>query len=219
MSLSISARPRTARGRHLGALRREGIVPAVVYGPQQQATAIQADERDLQRLYQRAGRSTLIDLAIEGDRPRKVLIRDFQVHPRSGRPLHADFFAVNLAEKTQAEIPVLVSGESPAVAAKLGLVLQALSVLRVEALPADLPGHLSADVSVLTAADSTITAGDIELPAGVTLLTDPGDVVAKISGRRVRAGGEGGEDEEGAEAEAEEGAEPSAESDGDTPEA
>ena len=215
MSLSISARPRALRGRHLGGLRRDGVIPAVVYGHDYQSLAIETDLRELERLYHRAGRTQLIDLAVEGRRTRKVLIRELQINPRSGHPIHVDFFAPNLREKTTADIPVVLVGESPAVAAKQGVVLQVASSVRVEALPTDLPGQISADVVALDHTDAAITAADLVLPHGVTLLVDPAEVIAKISGRRVREieeelaaegaeAGEGGEAAAGSEASSEE---------------
>jgi large subunit ribosomal protein L25 len=211
MSLSLSARPRTRLGRHAGSLRRDGTVPAVVYGHDYPSLSIETDLRELERLFHHAGRTQLIDLAVEGRRTRKVLIRELQVHPRSGRALHADFFAVNLREKTTADVPVVLVGESPAVAAKQGVVLQVASSVRVESLPADLPGQITVDVVVLDHADAAITAAELVLPHGVTLLVDPGEVIAKISGRRVRGAMDEEEEEAEAAAEEAEAGEPSAE--------
>jgi large subunit ribosomal protein L25 len=202
MSLSLSARPRTTRGRHLGALRREGHIPAVVYGHDYPSLAIETDLRELERLWHRAGRTQLVDLAVEGRRTRKVLIRELQFNPRSGRAIHADFFAINLAEKTTADVPVVLVGEAPAEVTKLGHVLLVATTVRVEALPADLPGQIIADISGLDHVDAGITAGELVLPDGVVLLVDPTDVIAKISARRVRGTAEEDEAAEAAEAEA-----------------
>jgi large subunit ribosomal protein L25 len=196
MSLSLSARPRATRGRHLGALRREGALPAVVYGHDYPSLAIETDLRELERLWQRAGRTQLVDLAVEGRRTRKVLIREMQMNPRSGRAIHVDFFAVNLTEKTSADVPVVLVGEAPAATSKLGVVLQVASTVRVEALPADLPGQIIVDIVVLDHADASISAGELVLPHGVVLLVDPAEVIAKMSVRRVR----GTADEEAEEA-------------------
>ena len=197
-TLSISARPRHERGRHVHALRRRGTVPAVVYGHEQPATAIEADAKTLERLWHRAGKTALVDLSVDGQEPRKVLIRELQVHPRSGRLLHADFFAVNLRSKIHADVPVHLTGESPAATRRLGQLLQTLTTLKVECLPADIPGQLPLDVGTLEELDAALTAGDVPLPSGVTLLTDPGDVVVKVVALRIREV----EEEEAAEAEA-----------------
>jgi len=213
-SLSLSARPRTETGRHARALRRSGLVPAVVYGHHQESLPISADARTLERLWHRAGRSHLVDLAVDGLPTRKVLIRELQTSPRTGRLLHADFFAVNLLEKLVVDIPLVVVGEAPAVTdTKVGQLLQTVNSVKLECLPGDIPAQLTVDVSGLTEVDAHITLGEIELPKGVTLVSaDLDETVVKISPLRVRE-----EEEEPAaaaegEAEAvpEEGGEPAA---------
>lgn len=183
---ALDARPRTLTGRHAAQLRREGAVPAVIYGHQQDSLAIEADVKSVERLWHRAGKTTLIDLTVEGHQPRKVLFREVQYHPRSGQCIHADFFAPNLRVKTIADVPVVLHGEAPAEAQKLGQVLQTATTVRVESLPTDLPHQLVLDVSALVDADAMLTAGDLVIPAGVTLLTDVAEVLVKISVKRVR---------------------------------
>jgi large subunit ribosomal protein L25 len=183
-ALSISARPREQRGRHLGSLRRNGMIPAVVYGHNQPSLAFETDARSLERLWHHAGKTTLLDLEIEGGSTRKVIIREIQFSPRTGALAHVDFFAPNLRQKTVADVPVVLVGEAPAVEQKLGLLLQVSTTLKVECLPGDLPSQLHADVSGLDVLDSHLVAAEVELPAKVTLLSDPGEVVAKIAGRR-----------------------------------
>ena len=183
-TLSISARPRELRGRHLGPLRRHGAVPVVVYGHNQPSLALETDARSLERLWHHAGKTTLLDLDIEGASTRKVIFREIQFSPRTGAVVHADFFAPNLRQKTIADVPVVLVGEAPAVEMKLGMLLQVAATLKVECLPGDLPSQLPADVGGLDALDSHLVAADVELPPRVTLLSDPGEVVAKIAGRR-----------------------------------
>ena len=186
--LSLSARPRTETGRHARALRRAGVVPAVVYGHRQESLPIAAETRALTRLWQRAGRSHLIDLDIEGHPSRKVLIRELQTNPRTGLVIHADFLAVNLREKLVVDVPVVVVGEAPAVTeSKIGQLLQTVNTVKVECLPGDIPAQLTVDVSGLAEIDAHITLGQVELPAGVTLVTaDVEETVVKISALRVR---------------------------------
>ena len=195
-TLSISARPRALSGRHLGQLRRVGVVPAVVYGHGREPLSLEADARTLERLYSRAGRTTLIDLKVEGARSQKVLIREIQFNKRTGVVIHADFFAPDLTVTTVGDVPIVISGEAPAEALKIGLLLQVSNTIKVEALPSDLPSQLVVDASSLVDLDSQLTAGDVPLPAGVTLVTDPGDVIAKIGGRRTRTGGVSAEEDE-----------------------
>ena len=187
-SLTIEARPREERGRHVHALRRHGRIPVVVYGHRQESLPLATDERSLDRIWHRAGRTHLIDLVIDGQRPRKVLIRDLQRHPRTGRLLHADFFAVNLLEKLTADIPLVVVGDAPAVTdTKVGQLLQTVNSIRVECLPSDLPPQFTVDVSSLVEVDQSITLRQVVLPEGVTLVHgDLDEVVVKVAPLRVR---------------------------------
>jgi large subunit ribosomal protein L25 len=188
--LSLAARPRAERGRHVRALRRTGYVPAVLYGAALPPQAIAAEAGALARIWARAGRSHLIDLSIDGKQASKVLIREYQIDPRTARPIHADFLAVNLLEKLAVDIPLTASGEAPAVVdLKIGVLQQVVNSLRIEALPGELPPHLSVDVSGLSAVDQAVRVRDVVLPPGVTLVghVDPDDVVMKIAALRVAA--------------------------------
>ena len=206
-ALSLAARPRSETGRAVRSLRRAGRVPAVVYGHRQEALAISADARTLGRLWRRAGRSHLVDLAVEGLPARKVLIRELQTSPRTGQVLHADFFAVNLLEKLVVDIPLVVVGESPAVTdTKVGQLLQTVNSVKLECLPGDIPAQLTVDISGLTEVDAHISLGQVVLPPGVALVNaDPEETVVKIAPLRVRE-----EEEEEPAAEAEEGEEAAA---------
>jgi large subunit ribosomal protein L25 len=135
----------------------------------------------------RAGRTQLIDLSVDGGRAQKVLVREMQIDPRSNRPIHADFFAVNLLEKLTADVPVVVTGESPAVVdAKIGTLQQLINTLRIECLPADLPAQFTVDVSGLLEIDSGIHVRDITLPEGVALVhIDPDELVVKVAALRI----------------------------------
>ncbi|MGA8015800.1 MAG: 50S ribosomal protein L25 [Candidatus Dormiibacterota bacterium] len=186
--LTLAARARSERGRHAGALRRAGQVPAVLYGQSLEPQAIVTEAGALIRVWQRAGRTHLVDLSVEGKAARKVLIREFQIDPRSARPLHVDFQAVNLRERMIVEVPVVTVGDPPAVSQlKIGILQQVIAALRVEALPAGLPSHLQVDVSGLSEIDQAVRVRDVVLPPGVTLPghVDPEEVVAKIAALRV----------------------------------
>jgi large subunit ribosomal protein L25 len=187
-TIKLSARPRSETGRHVHALRRAGSIPAVLYGHKVAPVALAVDAKDLERTWQRAGRTHLVDVAIEGQKTApKALIKDLQINPKSGKPIHVDLFAVNLREKITSEVPVIVVGESPAVQLKLGQVQQVISSVRVEALPADLPAQLTVDVSELTELDMSVSLGDITLPKGVVLVhAEATEVVVKIAAVRVR---------------------------------
>lgn len=186
-TIALSARRRSELGRHARHLRHEGLIPAVLYGHRVVPMSLTVDERAVERTWARAGRTHLIDLTIDGDRPHKALLRELQISPRTGRPIHADFFAVNLHEKLTADVPVVLVGEAPAVSQlKVGTLLQTLSEVRVECLPSDLPAQISVDISGLTEVDQAITIGEIALPRGVVIPhVDANEMVVKVAPPRV----------------------------------
>lgn len=200
-TIELPASTRDARGSHNKALRREGKVPAILYGHNVEPRSLEADTRVLQRVWMRAGRTHLVDLKVDGGRAQKVLVREMQVDPRTGIPIHADLFAVNLREKLTADVPVVIVGEAPAVVdTKIGTLQQLITSLRIECLPSDLPAQFSVDVSGLDEIDAGIHISEIALPEGVTLVHgDLEELVVKVSALRVAAE----EEEVAPEAEAE----------------
>jgi large subunit ribosomal protein L25 len=210
-TIDLPATTRDERGSHNKPLRREGLVPAVLYGHNVEPRAITAPATLLHRVWMRAGRTQLIDLKVDGGRAQKVLVREMQIDPRSNKPIHADFFAVNLLEKLTADVPVVVTGESPAVVdSKVGTLQQLVNTLRVECLPEDLPSQFSVDVSGLLEIDAGIHVRDIAMPDGVALVhIDPDELVVKVAALRVveeepetgavEAEGEAGAESEGAD--------------------
>lgn|SRR5579859_224047 len=208
-SLALPAAPRTERGRHAELLRRQGRVPAVLYGHNVQPQALSVDARTLRRVWRSAGQSHLVDLTLDGGRPRKVLIRELQINPRTADLVHVDLFAVNLLEKLTVDVPLVPIGESPAVTVeKAGVLQQILTTLKVECLPSDIPAQLSVDISGLLAVDDGVHVSEVPLPQGVTLASgvSPDELVLKIAPVRVAAeepeAAEEGAVEEGAPAEA-----------------
>ena len=120
--LELSASVRSETGRHVHAVRRRGEVPAILYGHNVKPQNIAIEARSLQKVWHGAGHSHLVDLALDGGRARKVLIRELQINPRTMEMMHVDLFAVNLREKLIVEVPLIPIGESPAVTEfKLGV--------------------------------------------------------------------------------------------------
>lgn len=201
-TIELPATTREVRGSHNKPLRRQGQVPAVLYGHNVEPRAIVAEARLLHRVWMRAGRTQLVDLTVDGGSAQKVLVREMQLDPRTNRPIHADFFAVNLKEKLTAEVPVVLTGESPAVVdAKVGTLQQLVTTLRVECLPSDLPPQFSVDVSGLTEIDQGVHVREIVLPEGVALVhIDPDELVVKVAALRIAVEGEAEEAAAAAEA-------------------
>jgi large subunit ribosomal protein L25 len=156
-------------------LKRQGLVPAVVYGGQDQAQALQLSARDLKTLLSHTvGENILVELEIESNGSksnRMALIQEIQHEPLSGGVVHVDFHAVNMNEALHTSVPVEPTGEPNGVKNFGGLLEQSLRSLEIECLPKDLPEIITVDVSALNVGDS-IHIKDIQLPAGVTALDD-----------------------------------------------
>jgi large subunit ribosomal protein L25 len=173
---TIDVRPRREFGTRVSRrLRREGLVPGVVYGtPERESIAFSADARELRRIL--VGSGALIDLAVDGS-ARPVIVKDQQFHPVRGDLVHIDFLQVRLDEKIQTQVPVQVEGAEEAPGVKEGGVLeQGTHQLNIEALPTDIPEAIVANVSGLGVAD-TMHLSALTPPSGVTFLDDPDETI------------------------------------------
>lgn len=159
----LKAKSRTVFGRKVKSLRRDGLVPGNVFGPDIKSIAVQFDRKALIEIIKSAGETSLVTLAIEGEsKPHAVLIAGYHTDPVTGAVLHVDLHEVNLKEKTTAAVPVHTVGESPAVAeGKVLVVLR--NAIEVEALPTDLPDEIAVDISGLVAVGDTIHAKDLKV--------------------------------------------------------
>lgn len=175
--LAIDAEPRTVVGKKVKQLRRDGLVPAVIYGIQVPLT-IQLDNILLRRVLRRAGTTNLINISVDGD-TRTVLAREIQQHLTRGDLIHVDFQEVDLKVKITAEASLVLVGRSQLMEDALGSDVLSLTTVEIEALPDDLIAEIEVDVSDLTA-DEPIYVSDLSVPEGVTILTDPETAVARF---------------------------------------
>jgi large subunit ribosomal protein L25 len=217
--LQISVDARTVTGKHTRRLRASGIVPGVLFGKTAGSVPVQLDAKALDLLYRQAGRTSLVKISVAGGRETSAVIKSLQRHPLTGRALHVDFFAPDLTLEMEVDVPIVFSGEAPAVEATGGSLFTSLDHLKVKALPSDLPHEVSVDVSSLVDLEAAIHVSDLSLDEKVTVLNDPDELVAKVMPPRVEveeepvaAEGEELEGEEGAEGA--EGAEGGAEGEG-----
>ena len=183
--IPLKAEERTILGKKVKILRRQGIIPAHVFGKKTETEHVAVLARDFARVYDTAGESGLIDLKIGAEKVRPVLIRDVQVDPVRGATLHVDFYQPNLEEKIEAAvnvwIPLELTGEEPEVVhTGEAVVIQPMNEVEVEALPAELPEKLVVDISKLKQIDDTVTISELGIPEGVTILADAEAVVAKL---------------------------------------
>ena len=174
--LILRAEPRDVHGKKVKRLRREGLVPGVVYGPVVQDTvSVSVNRREFDKFYQRAGHSTVFSLKWEGGN-QPVLIREVQVDPVTRNPLHIDFFAPNMRVVLRQMVPVALEG----MGVHAGVLQTILNEVEVEALPADLPQQISVDASGLTSVGDGIHTSDLHLPSAVTLITAGEELIASL---------------------------------------
>lgn len=173
MTLTLSAQLRSITGKKVSTLRAEDQLPLVIYGRGKEARSLQASLKAFRHVYEEAGSTSLVDVTIDGETPVKVLIHDVQVHPVTGAPLHGDLLEIDMAKEISAEVPLVITGEAPAVELLEGSLLVNQDTIEVECLPKDLPKEIIVDITSLATFDDTITAGSLKLPTGVTLITDP----------------------------------------------
>ncbi|MBI1869489.1 50S ribosomal protein L25 [Candidatus Gottesmanbacteria bacterium] len=152
--ISLVVQKRTVTGNKVKSLRKQGIIPANIFGKAIKSQSLQTEEKAFTNVYRQSGETGIVELQIEGDKgSRPVLITKVQTHPVTGAVLHVDFRQVDLREKVTATIPLVVSGNAPAVVQKIGALLTPLNEVEVQALPMDLPEEIQVDVSGLSELD------------------------------------------------------------------
>jgi large subunit ribosomal protein L25 len=176
----LKADPRKLSGRKVKNLRKEGILPANISGKKIKSEAVQVDLKDFEKVYKEVGETGLLTLVV-GKEERPVLIHNIQLNPVSDAPVHVDFLQVNLKEKVEADVPVELTGESPAEKQSLGTVVQYINEVTVEALPMDLPEEFVIDISLLAEVDQAVFVKDLKVDRNkVELKNDPEEIVVKV---------------------------------------
>ncbi|MFA5629290.1 MAG: 50S ribosomal protein L25 [Dehalococcoidales bacterium] len=180
--IKLKASKRTVFGKRTRYLRRQGVTPTHVFGNGIKSLALQCDNDELKKLITRVGVTRLIDLQIEKERkPRHVFIREIQRDVLSGELLHVDFYQVDKTEKMTAEIPIILSGESPALKTKTNIIEQLINSIQVEAFPAEMPPHIEIDISNLAQDGDSVYVKDIVFEDDVATTADPEQLIAKIT--------------------------------------
>ena len=140
--IELKAEPRTLTGRHVKQLRADGYVPAIIYGSQIETTPIQVETKGLHRVLAKAGGNVLIALKIGRKKPVLALAREVQRDIIRHNILHVDFYQVVMTEKITAEVPLVLTGEAPAVGELGGILVHGVNTVEVQCLPADLPSAI-----------------------------------------------------------------------------
>ena len=177
----LVAEKRVVIGKQVHQLRRQKQVPGVMYGRGFDPVPLQFDARSLRQVVSQVSSSQLVNINVEGwGQPEVALVRDIQRDPIRGTLLHVDFYRVSMTERITVEIPLELVGVSPVVERNEGILLQALSAVEVECLPGDLVDSIPVDISDLLAVDQALYVRDLAIPAGLEILTDLSEMIARV---------------------------------------
>ena len=175
----INAEKRNVVGKQVKALRRQGILPGVIYGRHIEAFPIQMDAHNAALILDKLTASSLITIDVDGEKF-SVLMRDRQRDVIFGDLLHVDFLVVSLTEKLRATIELKLVGEAPVADNPEVVVTQVLNDIEIEAFPQDLPEVIEVDISTLETVDDEITVADLDLGEDIAILTDPNETIVSV---------------------------------------
>lgn len=180
----LTAQKRTVKGKQVGALRRQGILPGIIYGKLGKShidpIMIQLNLHDASQIIKNLTGSSLVTVDVEGeDYP--VVLREVQKDVIYGTLRHVDFMAVSLTEKLQTAVPIELVGEAPVESLMAAVVVTGISELMVECFPQDMPERIEVDTSVLVDLDSAIYVKDLVLSDKVEILSDPDELIAGVT--------------------------------------
>jgi len=177
--LTLKAKIRKDLGKKVKALRKQGILPAVLYGPETKNLTIEIDFKEFENVYKEAGESSLILLQVDNDKF-SVLIHEVKKDPLTGKPIHADFYQPILTEEVEATVLIVFEGEALAIKELGGTLVREISEIEVKALPKDLPHEIKVNISGLKTFDDEILVKDLKLPQGVIVQRDKNEIVALV---------------------------------------
>lgn len=180
---SVSAKPRTGtfNKNHARRVRREGLIPAVVYGAGKDSVAVAVDPKIITRiLHSDAGHNTIFDLTIEGGESGKAMIVDWQNEPIKGHLLHIDLKRIAMDKAMRVSVPVQLVGTATGVKNQGGILSQVLHEVEIECLPGDIPSHIDVDISNLEM-NQSIHISDLPHSDKLTFLGDEDQVVAHVT--------------------------------------
>jgi large subunit ribosomal protein L25 len=181
--MDLAVKERTVFGKKVNALRRDGLIPAELYGHGVPNVHLSVSAKEFAKTYAVAGENTVITLAV-GTEKVPAIIYHVERHYLSGAPASIDFYQVRMDEKITTRVPIEFVGESLAVRDKGAIINKAMVEMEVEALPNDLPHQLTVDLSLLDDIDKTIYVRDVVVPKGVTFLVEGDTAVATATAPR-----------------------------------
>jgi large subunit ribosomal protein L25 len=177
--LSIKVEERKVFGKKLKKIRKEGLIPANIYGVDFKSKSISVNFKDFLKIYKIAKETGIVYLHFR-DEEIPVLIRNIQRHPVGDTILHVDFRKINLTQNIKTKVPVKLVGQSEAVSQKGGVLLAQMDELMIESLPQNIPPAIEVDISVLKEIGSEIKVSDLTKATNYKILEEPGKVIVSV---------------------------------------
>ena len=177
----LSANTRTVLGNSVRKLRKQGLLPAVLYGQNFNSLPIQIDKKTFLKLYKQVGKTNVIDLSV-GSQTLPVIVQDLDIDPVFGDVRHVDFLVVNLKQKVKVTVPIQYIG-TPIGVKQLGAVLTVnLDELEIEVLPEKIPDFITVDVTNLTNIHDSISVADLlQVAQDYQILNDPETILVSLT--------------------------------------
>jgi large subunit ribosomal protein L25 len=180
ITTTLSATRRLETGKDVTNLRKAGRIPAVVFGHGLKSIPVSLDAHEFDHLRKTIHSNTQLDLTIDGKERQRVLVHGIQIDPRNRHLLHVDLFALRSDEEVTVEVQLVTEGTSYAVERLSGTLLHTVDRIKVRALPENLPDTIRFSIESIKDFETVIHLRDLPLPKGVTLLSDPEEIVAKV---------------------------------------
>lgn len=182
--INLKSKIRQEIGKNLEKFRKDGMVPAVMYGHKIAPESLWVNYLEFEKAYGKAGENTVIELEVGDGKTVNALVHDIQVDPITGKFSHIDFFQIRMDEKIETDIPLEFIGESPAIKELGGMLVKSLDEIKVSCLPADLPAKFDVDISRIKTFDDHIKIKDLDISDKVKVLDDEEMVVALVEAPR-----------------------------------
>lgn len=178
-NLTLQAAKRDLFGKKLKKLRREGTLPANIFGPDFESMSVSVNMKDFLKVYRTARETGVVTLEVD-KKEIPTLIKHLQKHPVTDQILHVDFRKIDLSKKVLTDVPVKTVGVSEAVSIKGGVLLIQSDVLSVEALPTDIPASIEVDISTIKEIGGEIKVSDLPKSGKYEFKTDSAKVVVSV---------------------------------------
>jgi len=182
---TLELEPRDLLGKKVETLRKSGLLPVHMYGPDIDSLSLQGDLKLLARLVLEVGTNIPVSVTVKGsDNVNMCFVREIQRHPVTENILHVDFLRVDTSKAVRAEVPIILEGLAPA-SQRGGTLMQPLQNLIIEALPMDIPVSLEISVAGLDDFEKSLYVSDLSIPENITLISSSDDLIARVVPPRI----------------------------------